>query len=583
MTTTIQEEARGAVSSERLYGDVEWFSHVRRDSGGPGEEQTADYIAAQLEAAGVPVTAHEFDAFLSYPVSAKLEVLGPEKHEIRCVTHSFARSTDPKGLVTGLVHLGDGDDAEALELERASGTAALINGLATPVTVLRASQAGCAAVIFANYGHAIHNMITTTIWGTPGLDQRDRLPQLPAISVSKEGGELLKRLLARGEGLKIRLTTQLDTGWRKSILPEVRIPGTGEPERFVLVAGHSCGWDVGVTDNGTGDAALLELARILWQHRAQLRRGVRICWWPGHSHGRYSGSTWYADTFFTDLAENCLAYHNIDSPGVRGATRYVARHTSAETQAFCQDIIKRLTGQQEVEVHRPNRAADQAFIANGVPSFSTYPLLPLDHHDRWTWTGGSANAWWWHTEHDTLDKADVGILALDTQISLTAILELANAGLLPFEHVSTAREIRDVTADLQAIVGDHLDLEPVAGAGRRLSAACLALEEAKRRVVDDPARVEVVNGTIMRLSRVLNPVLYSQSGRFQHDPADWLPSMKNSAGQVLPGLSRAVALPQLAGEFEYGFLRAQMVRERNRLVTAQREAVRVAEGALRVL
>ncbi len=159
MTTAIQDEARGAVSSERLYGDVEWFSHVRRDTGGPGEDLAADYIAAQLAAAGVPVTAHEFDAFLSYPVSARLEALAPEAAEIRCVTHSFALSTGPEGLVTDLIHLGDGDDADALELERAEGKAALIDGLATPVTVLRASQAGCAAIIFANKGHAIHNMI----------------------------------------------------------------------------------------------------------------------------------------------------------------------------------------------------------------------------------------------------------------------------------------------------------------------------------------------------------------------------------------------------------------------------------------
>mgnify|MGYP001824986607 CR=1 FL=1 len=583
MTTAIQEEARGAVSSERLYSDVAWFSHVRRDTGGPGEQHTADYITAQLKAAGVPFTAHEFDAFLSYPVSAGLEVLEPEAHEIRCVTHAFARSTGPEGRVVDLVHLGDGDNAGALELERAAGKAALIDGLATPVTVLRASQAGCAAVIFANKGHAIHNMIVTTIWGTPGQDQLDRLPQLPAISIDREGGELVEELLARGQGLKIRLTTEVDTGWRKSVLPEVRIPGAVEPERFVLVGGHSCGWDVGVTDNATGDAALLELARILWRYRDQLGRGVRICWWPGHSHGRYSGSTWYADTFFTDLAENCLAYHNIDSPGVRGATRYVARHTSAETQAFCQGIIRDQTGQREIEVHRPNRAADQAFLANGVPSFSTYPLLPLDHPDRWPWTGGSANAWWWHTVHDTLDKADMEILALDTRISLTAILELANAELLPFEQASTAREIQGTVASLQETVGQHLDLGPVASEGRRLAAACQALEEAKERVAGDPAGVSVVNGTIMRLSRVLNPVLYSKSGRFHHDPADWLPTMKNSAGQVLPGLSRAAALPQLAGEPEFGFLRAQMVRERNRLVTALREAVQIAEDALEAL
>ena len=577
MIAEIPSRSPSAVSTERIHADVEWFSHVRRDTGGPGEEQTAAYIAAQLEAAGVPVTVHECDAFLSYPVSASLAVLEPEEAEIRCLTHSFARSTGPEGETAGLVYVEE--DA----LDQAAGRVALVDGLATPVTVLRASEAGCAAIIFANEGHAIHNMICTTVWGTPGLDQLNRLPQLPVITVNREGGDQLKQLLDRGQGVQVRIVTELDTGWRRSKLPEVRIPGSEEPDRFILVGGHSCGWDVGVTDNATGDACLLELARILWPLRGQLKRGVRICWWPGHSHGRYSGSTWYADTFFADLAEGCLVYHNIDSPGIKGATRYVARHTSAEAQRFCMDIIQGLTGRQEVEVHRPTRSADQAFLANGVPSFSTYPLLPLDHPDRWPWTGGSANAWWWHTVHDTLDKADMEILALDTRISLTAILELANAELLPFEQASTAREIQGTVASVQETVGQHLDLGPVASEGRRLAAACQALEEAKERVAGDPAGVSVVNGTIMRLSRVLNPVLYSKSGRFHHDPADWLPTMKNSAGQVLPGLSRAAALPQLAGEPEYGFLRAQMVRERNRLVTALREAVQIAEDALEAL
>jgi N-acetylated-alpha-linked acidic dipeptidase len=586
MMTANQGAALDAVDTARLYGDVAWFGRVRRDSGGPGEDQAAAYIAAQLGAAGMPVTSdgpvriHEFDAYLSYPISATLEVVTPEGHQIRCLTHSFARATAPGGLEAGLVFLGDGADPLSLDMEGAAGRAALVDGLATPVTVLRASQAGCSALVFANKGHAIHNMICTTIWGTPGLDQLDRLPQLPVISINKEGGDLLKRLLARDEGVTVRITTGVDTGWRKSKLPEVRIPGGQDPDRFVLVGGHYCGWDVGVTDNGTGDAALLELARILWPYRAQLRRGVRICWWPGHSHGRYSGSTWYADTFFTDLAENCLAYHNIDSPGVRGATRYVARHTTAEVEGFCRGIIERQTGQPHVDVHRPTRAADQAFLANGVPSFSTYPLLPEDHPDRWPWTGGSANAWWWHTEHDTLDKADVGILAQDAQISLTAILALANAELLPFEHISTAREILDVTATLQRSVGEHLDLSPVLTQGRRLSAAALELEKARERASGRPAKAKVLNRTLMRLSRVLNPVLYSQGGRYHHDPAEWVPAMKASAAQVLPGLSRASALPQLAGQFEYGFLRSQMLRERNRLVTALREAARLAEDAV---
>ena len=574
MATALQHRARSTVDAERLYEQVTWFSQVRRDTGGPGEDRAAEYIAGQLRAAGVPVTVHEFDAYLSYPIRATLDVLAPEAVQIRCLTHSFGRATGPEGTIADLVYVEDGN------ANRGAGRAALIDGLATPLTILQTSKAGCAAVIFANEGHVIHNMIGTTIWGTPGLDQLDRQPRLPVISVDREGGETLKRLLAQGKGVRLKIVTELNTGWFKSKLPEVRIPGTEEPERFVLVGGHYCGWEVGATDNGTGDACLIELARILWENRSALRRGVRVCWWPGHSHGRYSGSTWYADTFFTDLAEGCLAYHNIDSPGVRGATRYVARHTSAEAGKFCQSIIERVTGQAKVTIHRPMRAADQSFLANGVPSFSTYPLLPVDHPDRWPWTGGSANAWWWHSEHDTLDKADKDILALDTQISLTAVLELANAEMLPFEHVSTAQEIYDFAAELQDTVGDHLDLSSVLSEAERFRAAAQKLEEAKGRVEGDPARAEKLNATLMRLSRVLNPVIYSQGGRFRHDSAEWSPIMRATGRYTLASLGKAAALPGLAGQTAYGFLRAQGVRESNRVVTALREATRMADEAL---
>jgi hypothetical protein len=80
----------------------------------------------------------------------------------------------------------------------------------------------------------------------------------------------------------------------------------------------------------------------------------------------------------------------------------------------------------------------------------------------------------------------------------------------------------------------------------------------------------------VRLCRILNPVIYSQRGRFHHDPAEWSPVMRATGRSTLPGLSRAAALPQLAGRAELGFLRAQVVRERNRLVEALYEATLLA-------
>ncbi len=574
MSTTAQAVTQ-RVSADRLLAHLQWFAQVRRDTGGPGEARAAEYIADQLRATGVPAQVHEFDAYLSYPIRATLEVLAPARMQFPCLTHSFGRATGPDGVVADLLYLDDGD------VNRGAGRACMIDGLATPVTILRASRAGCAAVVFANQDRVIHNMIGTTIWGTPALDQVERFPQVPVVSVSLQSGETLRRLLMDSGQVTVRIVTDVKTGWVRSRLPEARIPGSGGVPAFVLVGGHYCSWHAGVTDNATGDACLLEMARILWEQRGDLRRNVRICWWPGHSHGRYSGSTWYADTFFTELAEHCLAYHNIDSPGVRGATRYVARSTTAELERFCRAMIERVTGQAQAPVHRPSRSADQSFLANGVPSFSTYPFLPDDHPDRRSWTGGSAAAWWWHTELDTLDKADPEILALDTRLSLTAVLELANAAVLPFNHADTGREIRAAVARLATAVEQHLDLAPALAEAEAFLEVAEKLEAAKGRATGPS--VERLNETLVRISRILVPVVYSQGGRFHHDPAEASPVMRATGQFTLPGLSKAEALPGLAGKAEFGFLRAQVTRERNRLVTALRHATRLAGGTLQAL
>ena len=68
----------------------------------------------------------------------------------------------------------------------------------------------------------------------------DRLPTVAAVSVDVESGRALKGLVAGGTPVTARLMTRLDTGWYRSKLPEVRIPGATEPDRFVLVGGHYC-------------------------------------------------------------------------------------------------------------------------------------------------------------------------------------------------------------------------------------------------------------------------------------------------------------------------------------------------------
>jgi len=569
------ERIEAAISTEEMWGHLQWLSKVRRDTGGPGEDATCDYIVGKLKAYGVPVRVHTYDAFLSYPRSATLRVVGAESVEFPCVTHSFCTSTGPDGISGKLSYVADAD------ANRTGGAIALIDGLLAPIKVLEASKAGARALIFANQGDVVHNMIGTTIWGTPSLEQIDRLPSIPVISINRHSGEKLKALLAKGS-VTVTLTAQVDTGWYRSKLPEAIIEGTEEPEKFVLVGGHYCAWEVGITDNATGNAVLMEMARVLQQNRADLKRSVRICWWPGHSHGRYSGSTWYADAFFADLSKNCITYHNIDSPGVKGATLYIARHTTAEIQAFCRASIARLTGQSTAPIHRPSRAADQAFLANGVPSFSCYPFLPEDHPDRRPWTGGSANAWWWHSSEDTLDKADRDIITLDAKISSTAVATLCTVPVLPLNFSDTVAEIFHFVDEFSRQAEGHLDSGALTEQTSRLVVAAERLMAAVAGA-KTPAAQKTANNTLMRLSRILGPVIYSKGGRFTHDPAEWSPIMRNNKTSSFPGLNKAALLESLKGTREYGFLRTQIVREVNRANAALDEAADLCEAAAAAL
>lgn len=564
------DELKKSVSPDRLRGHVDWCSNVRRDTGGEGEDRMVDYIVDSLQADGVPVQVHEFEAFLSYPRRATLVVTSPEGRQIRCLTHSFAQSTGPHGLIGDLTFVPDDD------LARGAGRVTLVDGLASTIRILDASRAGVSALIFANAESYIHNMIGTTIWGgAPTLDLVDRLPSIPAISIAHEDGQALKELMREGP-VQVKIETEVDTGWRKVRLPEVRIDGSSDSDAFVLVGGHYCSWEVGTTDNSTGVADILELARIFWQQRQSLARSVRLVWWPGHSHGRYAGSTWYADTFFEDLSKNCILYHNIDSPGVRGATKYILRHTSAEIEEFGRDVIERYTDERDPEVHRPSRSADQSFLAIGVPTSSLYSFLPDDHPDRKPWTGGCAGAWWWHTEFDTRDKADIDILAKDCGLSVALILGYASSDVLPLGVRRAAEESLEFIQALQAEVAGHIDLTRSVEKARGVVDAVQRFE--RLRADGEGDRAERLNGALMHLSRIMNPVRFTSQDRFAHEPADMTPLMRARRSAMFPGLSKAAGLPALAGRREYGFLKTQVRRQVNRFNDACDQAIEFADA-----
>ena len=65
------------------------------------------------------------------------------------------------------------------------------------------------------------------------------------------------------------------------------IPGTENPDEYVIVGGHIDSWDgaTGATDNGTGIATTLEAARILKKAGVKPRRTIRFMLWSGEEQG----------------------------------------------------------------------------------------------------------------------------------------------------------------------------------------------------------------------------------------------------------------------------------------------------------
>jgi Peptidase family M28 len=465
----------------------------------------------------------------------------------------------------------------------------LITKLPSPANALAAAKAGARGMICMSAGRQRHKMIITPIWGTPEFEQVNCIPRLPVVSIAKTDGDPLVAALQEGH-VRATLTTDTFEGWRKVRLPTAELKG--RESEFALVGAHYCSWFDGSTDNVSGDACVLELARVLKEFDGRLRYGIRFAWWPGHSHGRYSGSTWYADTHWHELRNGAIVYFNIDSPGVKGATVYVPRHQMAEVAAFNEAMTTEVTGwttmtganaqlalgrraDKYVSPTRPSRAADQSFWGIGVSSISVYSMLTPDDVNRDPNVGGSGGAWWWHSEHETIDKFDAGILMQDTRLYASILLRLATANVLPFKVAVIAEDFRDSLREYAEEAGRFLplgqliaDVEALKGRLERLQAACATLT--------DERATAAANRLFLRLARTLNPVLYQTCSPFEHDPA--------LGSRALPSLAPALRLKTMhpgsdAFRFTVVGLRRRINRVRHHVLEAMREVELFEEQA----
>ena len=319
----------------------------------------------------------------------------------------------------------------------------------------------------------------------------------------------------------------------------------------MLLGGHIDAWYKGGNDEGASNAAMLELARGFYRERANLRRGLVVAWWPGHSNGRYAGSTWFADQRFVELRDRAIAYLNVDGIGQKDANAFSAA-ASASLAGLATDVV-RARANAPVRVRRPGRDSDESLNGIGMP------LLQLNH-ERPASLGGY---WWWHTPDDTFDKIDFNILKGDAELYGDAIASLVTAPRPPIDMVAEVAALGTMLRDRQAAAGSAIDLrDALARQGRLLT------------LVTDLQHGPVLarRGGDLAIVRILRPVhrvVYTLGGAYHPDPAV-------DFGQ-LPGLAELHTASTGPGGDAARFASIALVRERNRLVDALDQSIAEAE------
>jgi hypothetical protein len=566
----LEPELLVAVSPETLMAHTRAIAAWERESGTPGEALAYDHIERALKGYGYAVERREVEALISLPLEGR--VVLSDDAVIEGLTHAFSPSTD--GLEAEVVDVGEGNPDDFARAP-AAGKIALLDSLATPGKAWAAQEAGTVGQIFVNRDH-LHNMIVTTIWGTPEPNTAWRIPRTPCLSIRRTDGDRIRKLVREGRG-RVRLMTRVRTAWSPIPHLTAHLDGISE-DRFVLFSGHVDGWHHGAMDNGTANATMLEVARLLATRRGALRRGLRLAFWSGHSHGRYAGSAWYADHAWLELHRRCAVHLNIDSTGARGATDYSVFHATEEAQSFVEGVVHDVTG-QAARARRFPRAGDQSFWGIGIPSaLMSLSGIPGQDTDLSRWMerlfGTAGFPWWWHTREDTIDKIDPDVLTLDTRVYVAAALRLCGAPLLPLDHARFARAILETVEELGR-AGGRWDAGPALAAVRRLVDRAESFVRAVDAVAADerggPARVEAANRTMVALSRILVPLFYTTGDRFHHDLAIPVPPLAGLQGaRELSGLDPA--------SDQFRFTVAALVRERNRVVHALEEAAGVIDA-----
>lgn len=249
-----------------------------------------------------------------------------------------------------------------------------------------AAKQGAVAMILRSLGTADFRLAHT---GSMGYDEEGR--RIPGAAVSAEDAELIHRLLASGEPVKVRIDLGCETlpdAPSANVLGDLR--GRERPEEIVLIGGHLDSWDVGsgAHDDGAGVVAVMEAMRLLRSLDLRPRRTVRAVLFTNEENGLRGGKG-YAEAHAGEVPLHVAAVES-DSGGDRPLGYGVSAGDGAVERV--QAIAAYLASIDATEVLPRGGGADISPLRKlGVPALNVRQDTThyFDYH---------------HTVADTLDK-----------------------------------------------------------------------------------------------------------------------------------------------------------------------------------
>ena len=241
-----------------------------RRTGSPGADESAAYVTEQIEAAGYAVDVQEFDfpyceelSIPEFEQIAPVPTVYPHLDPAGFITMSFSGSGDVTALVQGVdivIPPGGSANTSTSGCDVSDFAGFIPGGIALiqrgscsfQAKVFNAANAGAVGVIIFNEGQPGRTDAFAGTLGSPTAD-------IPVVGSSYAIGESLYTA-SLGTDVSVRLDVETISEVRTAFNVLADLPG--KYDRVVMAGAHldSVAAGPGINDNGSGAAALLEIA-----------------------------------------------------------------------------------------------------------------------------------------------------------------------------------------------------------------------------------------------------------------------------------------------------------------------------------